>query len=320
MAEIERAASSEYLAGLEERRKRENRRNRAADAADKTFRIVLYVFTCVYCLTLLVPIYWLVLNSFKDPFEYYLNPTFSFPKKMLFSNFEYFLTNVEEVRYTATGRITYGLPEMFMYSVLWAAVPPAISLFWTFMCAYILARFRFRGGRFIYNLGTVIMIIPIMGMGGEDIILKRALGMYDNMFLTMIVNGGTFYGLNFLILYTMCKTIPKEYEEAVFIDGGGHFRALLTVLPMMLPTVAVMWVMSFITGWNDYSTFLTYLPSYANIALGMYNFQYNARMQDGVSQPQVLAGLILVCIPSVLLYLVNQKAITSKFYVGGIKG
>jgi ABC-type glycerol-3-phosphate transport system permease component len=296
-------------------------RERRQNVFDKTFRITLYVFTLLYCMTLLIPIVWMLLNSFKDPFEYYLKLTFTFPETLKFGNYSYFLTNLQEVRYTSTGRITYNLFDMFLYSLIWAAGPSFVGVTLNLLCAYVLARYKFVGRNFLYNLGVVIMVVPVMSTGGASILVARSLGTYDNMTGLILTSGATaFSGLNFLILYAACKAIPVEYTEAIAIDGGGHMRILITLVPMVLPIWGVLWIMGFIGGWNDYNTFMIMLPSYANIALGMYNFQYNAPMVDGVNMPQVLAGFVLVCIPSVFMYLINQKAITSKFYVGGIKG
>ena len=71
--------------------------------------------------------------------------------------------------------------------------------------------------------------------------------------------------------------------------------------------------------WNDYGVFLTMLPGYANLAFGMYLFQQDAASY-GATPPQVMAGFIYICIPSVVLYLATNKLIVTKANASGLKG
>lgn len=87
----------------------------------------------------------------------------------------------------------------------------------------------------------------------------------------------------------------------------------------MLPTGAVLFVLGFLGSWNDYMTFLTWLPSYPNLAVGLYLFQYESAIYM-VGTPTVLAGFTVAAIPTSLLYLCSRKLIMSKFTVGGLKG
>lgn len=297
------------------------RQIKKGEIVNKILKWALIVFTWFYCFTLIVPIYWLVINALKTNVDYYLNESFSFPTQLAFDNFTYFLENMEVTRYVG-GRITYTLPELFLTSVIYAAYPCFVNLTLTACCAYALGRYRFFGSEFLHNLGIVLMIIPGLSSGASTIVLYRALGIYDNLFMYGITAAScAFMGFNYLMFRGIFKGIPKEYEEAVLIDGGGYWRVFITIMiPMVLPTFGALWIMGFISAWNDYTTFMTMLPSYANIAYGMYMFENNVALSDGIITPQILAGLVVVSIPSVLLFLVNQKAITERFQVGGLKG
>ena len=187
--------------------------------------------------------------------------------------------------------------------------------------AYVLSRYKFAGSNFLYMLGIFIMVTPIIGSTPSMMVVRRALGIYNNMFMTILTqNATTFSGLNFMILYAAFKNLSSGYSEAARIDGAGHFLIMFKVMiPLVLPTCAVIFILAFIGHWNEYSVFLIWLPKYANLAYGMYLFQKDASFY-GATINEIMAGFAIACIPSATLYILSQKLITSNFNVGGLKG
>ena len=165
------------------------------------------------------------------------------------------------------------------------------------------------------------MIIPIVGNLPSAMQVNKALGVYDNLFLNIIFSpNGCFYGVNFLLMYGAFKALPWDYAESMFIDGGGHYTVLFKIyFPMILPQFVTLFVLGFMGTWNDYQTNMIWLPSYPNIAYGMYLFNQRATAFR-VSLPQLMSGFTLIMIPTAILYISTQKIITSKFMVGGLKG
>ena len=289
---------------------------------DRVIRTVLVVLLWVLSLSLLFPVFWMVNNSFKGDLEYYLTQSWELAEEFNWDGYKFFFENISYKVVKHEGTIIYTLPWMIYYSLVWAIVPPLFGTLLTFMCAYVIAKYRFPGRDFLFNLGIIVMILPIVGSTGSALMLRKALHIYDNMFL-MILTGpaAAFSGMSFLVLHAAFKGLPWEYAEAVFIDGGGHFRAFITVMaPMALPSAMVFVLLGIIGNWNDYSTFLFWLPSYANLARGIYYFQYVGRLELQASNPDILAGFVVVSIPMVILYCSVQKIVTANFIVGGLKG
>lgn len=282
------------------------------------------VILLLYACSLLIPIYWMLINSFKDVVQYYQEGPFAWPDAFNFDNYAFILENME---FTTTskdgsGTVVFTLPWMFYYSFIWAAGSTLFCILIQVMCAYVISKYRFPGRQFIYSLGIIIMILPVIGSSGSMMLLRRQLGIYNNMLLMILTAPATaFSGLNFMMLHAAFKGIPWEYAEAVFIDGGGHIRVFLTImLPMIMPTVWVLVLLGFIGAWNDYTSFMFWLPSYVNVAMGVYRFQYSSRLELGTTMPQILASFAVVSIPVVILYVSFQKIITANFLVGGLKG
>ena len=208
------------------------------------------------------------------------------------------------------------------FSILYSVGVSLMSVILTTCMAYVIAKYKFPGRNFLYSLGIVSMIIPIVGNLPSAMVMRKALGTYDNIILTILTSPCTaFSGLHFLLLHGAFKQLPWDYAEAVFVDGGGHYSAFFRMyLPMILPTMTVIFVLNLLGAWNDYMTFMLWLPSTPNLAYGLYLFQGVSRALYKSSITEIMAGFTLVIIPTVIMYLASQKLILSKFTVGGLKG
>ncbi len=291
-----------------------NYKPQAKDVISKIIQYILWTLLVIYCLSLLVlPIY-MLLTAFKlDNIECVTTP-FAFPEKLNFKNFGVIFQIIEE-------KMEFSVLSMAGVSVLMSTVKPAIGLLFTIFFAYVEAKYEFVGRKFLFSLGIVVMIIPIVGNLASAMQIQKAIGMFDNLFMNIILSPvGCFYGTNFLLFYAAFKQMPWDYAESVFIDGGSNYTALFRIyFPMILPTALSLFVLSFMGAWNDYSTYMVWLPHHPNIAYGMYLF-YRKANQFRVSLPELMAGFTVVMIPTIVLYLLTHNIITSKIFVGGLKG
>ena len=290
------------------------------DIAGAILKWSLYVLLVVYCISLLFPIVWMIFTAFKGLIEYNEN-LFLWPKNWVFDNFPSAFEKLKIEVLRDNARVRYDIFNMISTSFIWSTSTAFLHVLCTALVAYVMAIYEFIGRKFIYTLGIFIMITPIIGNAPSMMVVKKALGIYNNMFLTILTQNSTcFSGLHFLILYAAFGGLPRSYSEAAEVDGAGHYTVLFKImLPMMLPTCAVIFVLSFLGHWNEYGTFLIWLPSYANLATGMYLFQKDAAYY-GAKINEIMAGFCIAIIPSTLLYVASQKLIMSKFTVGGLKG
>lgn len=288
------------------------------DIISKILLTAMWVVLVVYCISLLVLPIWMLITSVKDPIEYASN-TFGLPDSF---NFDNYVSVFNKLKISIDDFTTYNMFHMLGFSLLYSLGSSFVNVFCTTCMAYILSKYKFFGRDFIYNLGIIIMIVPIIGALPSAMLVKKQLGVYDNMLMHIITSPATcFSGMNFLLLYGAFKSLPWDYAEAVFIDGGNDYTAFFKMyLPMVLPTDMVIFVLSFLGSWNDYQTFMIWLPSTPNLAYGLYMFQGISRKLYKASTVEIMAGFSLVIIPTVILYISSQKLILSKFTVGGLKG
>ncbi len=290
---------------------------KATSTVDAVFRWVLWVILVVYCVSLIVLPVWMILTSFKSASEYSYNK-FGFPHELYWRNFS---EVVKRMSVFDDWGNEIDVWQELVYSLLWAGGSSSFSVFLTTCMAYVIAKYKFPGRNFIYNLGIVLMIVPIIGnLPSAMVVRTKIIPTYDNMLLTILTGPCTcFSGLYFMLLYGAFKEMPWDYAEQVFIDGGGHYTAFMRMyLPMVLPTSMVMFVLNFLGAWNDYMTFMLWLPSTPNLAYGLYMLKANSKVS--LSTPALMAGFTLIVIPTVAIYIASQKLILSKFTVGGLKG
>lgn len=284
------------------------------------YTILTFIFLFILSISLIVPFAWAIMSSFKDVVDFTVNP-FGFPEKFYFSNYAEALSKLKVSIFTEDGLVRYGVGTMLANSIIWALFSPLLTTFFTMTMAYILTKYKFFGSKFLYNFGIVLMVVHLVGTFPAGMKLGRMLGTYDNMLMTILTSPvGCFSGMNFLIFCGNFKAIPKDYDDAARLDGAGHFLVMFYIMiPMVLPTFFCFYFLGFLGAWNDYSTMLTWLPSYPTLSYGTYLFDKEAS-QYGVTMPVILAGYIIVVIPSIIFYFCINKLMIERVQVGGLKG
>ena len=293
----------------------------AINIADKVLKSVLWVMLIIYCISLLATLGWVLINSLNETL-YMSRFPLELPEKLNFENyaevlyvFKMIITNKDGVKYE------YGLLEMLIYSLIYSTGTAFVTVALYTMMAYVMAKYKFKGREFLYALGIFVMVTPIIGNTASMVQVREFFGIRDNMFLLIITsNSCAFAGLNFLLIYAACKRIPWDYAESAFVDGAGHMHVFYRImLPMVIPSCAVVFVLQFLSVWNDYETFLVWLRFYPSLSLGLVSFRYQAEIK-GIGTPIVMAAFVVAMIPTIILYLSSQKLILDKFQVGGLKG
>lgn len=283
------------------------------------FKWFNFFMLSVYCISLLVPLAWMLYTSCKTHSEYVAS-SFALPVHWTFANFSEAFEKLKLTIAVPQGIVRIGIDTMAVNSLLRSVFCSFLLIFFTAYVSYVVGMYEFPGRRFIYNLGIVVMILPIIGSLPSALLVKKALGIYDNMFMYIVTSPSNVFGMNFLILYGAFRGLPKAYKESAQIDGAGHHTVFYRIyFPMLIPTCAVLFVLQFLTSWNDYLTPMIWLPSYPNLAYGMYYFERNAAMYEA-NVPTIMAGFTIIMIPTALLYICFQKLIVQKFTVGGLKG
>ena len=275
--------------------------------ADLTFMWIMFVLFVFYAISLLFPFLWCFMNSFKGMQEFFYNVN-GLPEVWYFDNWK--------TSFTLSIDNNITIPQMYLNSVILTVGCTFFSMFSCSATAYVLTKFDFYGKSAIYTAAIVIMMIPTMGSMAAMYRLYNNIGLintYTGIFITSM--GG--FGSGFLLLYGFYKNLSWTYAEAAQIDGAGHFRIYFGImLPMAVPALTAVGILTGIGFWNDYFTVYMYAPEKANIAYGIQRISSEA----GADLPQVFAAMMLSVIPVLVVFACFQKTIMQNTAVGGVKG
>ena len=282
--------------------------------------IAIFCLLVIYTLVLFVPIIWAVCISFVNVTQFdifFTMRNFSNANlKPTFENFTYAWNNLKIT--TMTTDYTFYVPDMLLDSVIYAVGCALAFTICPAIVAYATARFKYGFSKVLYIFVIFTMALPIVGSMASEIRMLRNLGIYDT-FPAMFILRFNFLSIYFLILYAQFASIPMDYTEAARVDGASNFRIMFQVImPQALNTIVTVFVLSFISYWNDYQVPLLYLPSYPTAAYGIYDFVHNASPAAAHAPVQLAASVIMV-LPIVLVFIIFNKRIRVSVAMGGIK-
>jgi N-acetylglucosamine transport system permease protein len=177
-------------------------------------------------------------------------------------------------------------------------------------------------GLFI-NVNYIIVPIFLM-LNNGDKMLRGILGhpiLLNNLFILAVVYAAMALPFTIYLMSGYFKSLPKEFEEAASVDGAGYFRTMVQVImPMAKPSIVTVILFNFLSYWNEYIISMTLLtkPTLKTLPVGLMNLM--AAQKSAVQYGQMYAGLVLVMLPTLIIYILVQKKLTQGMTMGGLKG
>ena len=271
-----------------------------------TSRIGTYAVLLGVCLAVLAPFAWLVRSSFMEPAQIFIMPPEWIPRPFVPENYREALTAVPFDSYLV-NTLTI---ELFVVSG---------TLITSTISAYSFARLRWHGRDIVFGTLLTGLMLPYAVTIIPMFIFWQRLGAIDT-YIPLTVpawfGGGAF---NIFLLRQFFMTIPRDLDEAAYIDGASPLRVLIQIiLPLSRPALIVVAIFSFINVWNDFLGPLIYLSdnSKHTLALGLATFQgvYTAQWN------YLMAASTAVVLPIVVLFFLAQRHFIEGITLTGIKG
>ena len=182
------------------------------------------------------------------------------------------------------------------------------------MAAYVLARYRFRGRGTLYAIFAAGLMFPMTVAITPLYILVRNLGLTDNLIGVIIPQVAFQLSVTIIIMVPFLQALPREIEEAAFIDGCGRLSFFWRmVIPLSKPAVITIGILAFIASWNSYVLPLFLLSDTAKYTLPL-GVQYFSS-QYSVDTAKVLAFTSLSMLPALVFFSLFERRI-----VGGLTG
>ena len=235
------------------------------------------------------PMLWMVYSSFKTDQELFFSP-WSPPAELQWDNFE-----------RAWNKAHVG---EYLFNTLIVVIPALLlTLILSAMAAYVLARFRFVGNRFLFYLFLSGMLFPVFLALVPLFSLVNQLGMLNTFHGLILVYVA--YSLPFTIFFLtgFFKTLPTELEESAIIDGANPFQVFFKVmLPMASPGLISMGIFNFLGMWNQYVLPLVLISDESKYMLsqGLAFMLFKQFYENDWSA--LFAALTIIMIPSSVSY------------------
>jgi multiple sugar transport system permease protein len=255
-------------------------------------------------LVVLFPFLWMLSTSFKPPNEIYTTEIQLLPQQWIVGNYIQAFTAQPLLRYLINGVIvTMGI---FLFQLLFS-VP----------CAFALAKLRFRGREFLFNLVILGLLIPIYAVAIPLYYMLFKAGLLDSYGGLIVPFWFSAFGI--FLLRQFFKTVPDDLIDAARLDGMSEFGLVWRImLPVSLPALLSFGVFSVVYHWNDFFWPLIVVNKgeIATPPLGILFFR-NAEAGNDVGA--MMAAAVVVVAPLVIAFLMAQRRFIEGITMGSYK-
>jgi raffinose/stachyose/melibiose transport system permease protein len=249
-----------------------------------------------------VPIYWIVITSFKTQTNYFATNPFAPPATPTLENYRLVIEN-QFVRYFLNSAV-----------VTVGAVVPAVMV--SFMAAYAIVRAGH--SRFLRSVNSLFLMglaIPLQATIIPVYLIIIRLQLYDTLLAIILPSIAFAIPLSVLVLSNFIRDVPRELFESMRMDGASEWGTLWHLaFPLTRPALVTVTIYNGLAIWNGFllPLVLTQSPAQRTLPLALWTFQG----QYSVNVPAVLASVVLTTLPILILYAVGRRQLLSGLTAG----
>ena len=256
----------------------------------------------LWLLVVIVPIYWIVITSFKTQSNYFQTNPFAPPTEPTLDNYR-FVLEADFARY-------------FINSVIVAlgAIVPAVLV--SFMAAYAIVRagdqWLLRSVNSLFLMG---LAIPLQAAVIPVYLIIIRLHLYDTLLAIILPSIAFAIPLSVLVLSNFIRDVPKELFDSMRVDGASEWATLWHLaFPLTRPALVTVSIYNGLAIWNGFllPLILIQSPNQRTLPLALWNFQG----EFSVNVPAVLASVVLTTLPILILYVVGRRQLLSGLTAG----
>jgi raffinose/stachyose/melibiose transport system permease protein len=249
----------------------------------------------------IIPIYWIVITSFKDQSTYFVTNTMKPPSNPSLDPYRRVLES--------------SFPRYFLNSVIVtvATIVPAVTV--SFMAAFAIVR----GSGWFLRWTTVLFLaglaLPLQAVVIPVYLIIIRLKLYDTLLAIILPSIAFAIPLSVLILANFIRDVPKELFESMRLDGASEWGTLwYLAFPLVRPALVTVSIYNGLTVWNGFilPLILTQSPNQRTLPLALQAFQG----QFQIDIPAVLASVVLATLPVVVLYVLGRRQLVSGLTAG----
>lgn len=259
----------------------------------------------LFALVTLVPIYFMVVNSFKSQAEYLTNP-YGVPSDPTLGTLGDAFRGGDLLRWLGN-------------SALFAVASVALSTIVAALAAYPISLLRWRPGPWLLGILVALMVVPPIVLVIPLFKMMVDLGQLNSYHSVILVYTGILLPFSTFLLATFFRTTPRDLLEAARLDGAGHVRVWWSVvMPLALPALVTVAIVQALWVWNEVLIAVVFLQTEQlrtlMVGLTLFKGRYDLNV------PLVMAGMVWATIPMLFLYLVGQRFFIRGLTAGAVKG
>ena len=269
------------------------------------YSIIKWIIIISFVFYAIIPFLWLVLASLKTNAELLDDPN-KLPKVFQFKNY----TEAIEAA---------GLGRLIVNSLVISTIATFLNILVSSMCAFAIARHTFWGRNVLFLMISGGILVPLNALIIPYFAIINFLNLYDTRTGLILVYSAIGLPVSTFILTEFFKSIPKEIEEAAYLDGCNFVsRYFRIMLPLALPGLATAGTFQFILCWNEfiYAMLLTSSTDIRTIQFGISYFT-NQFFSDYVG---MFAAVVVSILPSITVFILFQEKVISGLTAGSVKG
>ena len=260
------------------------------------------VLAWIWLAIVIIPIYWIVITSFKSQDSYFSSNAMAPPTSPTMENYQLVLES--------------GFSRYFLNSVIvtLGAIIPALVI--SFMAAYGIVRGT--GNRILGSINGVFLMglaVPIQATIIPVYLIIIKLHLYDTLLALILPSIAFAIPLSVLVLSNFVRDVPKELFESMRVDGASEWRTMWSLaFPLTRPALVTVAIYNGLAIWNGFllPLILTQTPEKRLLPLALWAFQG----QYTVNIPAVLASVVLTTLPILILYVIGRRQLLSGLTAG----
>lgn len=265
--------------------------------------VIGYVFTFLVAFTVLVPILWLLVSSFKTDVGVIKFPPRFFPEEWTLHQYLYVGDSIP-------------IFQMTKNTVIFAGGVTVISLLFDSMAGYAFARMRFKGSKVLFSIILLTMMVPFQIIMTPLYIEVYKLHLLDSYLGLILPRATSAFGI--YMMSSFFEGLPKSLEESGRIDGMSEFRIFRSIMmPLCKPALVSLGIFHFMNNWNDllYPLMLTSSQNKRTLSAGLAVLVGNKVIKYG----PMLAATMISLTPLLVLYIFCQKYFIEGVATAGVK-
>ncbi len=260
----------------------------------------------VYFLMAVVPLYWILVTSLKEPTEVYTWPLRYWPTHITLAGYRFLFKFA-------------NFAQFFKNSLFTSLTASFFAMVFSSLSGYIMARYKFKYKKtlivmlfFAQMIPTYLLMIPQYRMFSD-------IGLIDNLWALVIIYVNVAVSFSTIMARGFFSRIPKNLEEAAMIDGTSRIGAIFRItIPLSLPGIAAIFSFSFVNTWNELFTAALFINSTEKmtVPVALNSFVSKAGIQWNVMG----AGLVVALLPTIIVFAFTQRYIIAGLTKGALKG